>query len=132
MAMTDPIADLLTRIRNAQAARHNRVNAPASKIKERILQILAEEGYILGYKRHATSPQDVLEIELKYGSDQKGAILGIQRESKPGRRIYVAAKSIPRVRSGLGVAIVSTSKGLMADHAARAEKMGGELICSVW
>jgi small subunit ribosomal protein S8 len=130
--MTDPIADLLTRIRNAQAARHNCVNAPASRIKERILQILADEGYIVGYQRHATSPQDVLEIELKYGSDRKGAILGIQRESKPGRRIYVAAKSIPRVRSGLGVAIVSTSKGLMADHAARAEKMGGELICSVW
>ena len=132
MAMTDPIADLLTRIRNAQDAGHARVNAPASRIKERIVQILKEEGYIAGYSRLAFKPQDVLEIELKYGNDRKGAILGIQRESKPGRRVYVAAKSIPRVRSGLGVAIVSTSKGLLADHVARNEKVGGEFICSVW
>lgn len=132
MAMTDPIADLLTRIRNAQDAGHGRVNVPASRIKERIVQILQEEGYISGYQRLANKPQDALEIELKYGSDRQGAILGIQRESKPGRRVYVAAKSIPRVRSGLGVAIVSTSKGLLADHVARAEKVGGEFICSVW
>jgi small subunit ribosomal protein S8 len=132
MAMTDPIADLLTRIRNAQNAGHGRVSAPASRIKERIVEILVEEGYIVAFQRVSKKPQDVLEIDLKYGSDRKGAILGIVRESKPGRRVYVAAKSIPRVRSGLGVAIVSTSKGLVADHVARAEKMGGELICSVW
>ena len=132
MAMTDPIADLLTRIRNAQVARHDTCQAPASKIKERICNILKEEGYILDFSRIAQAPQDVLEITLKYGPNRRGAILGLKRESKPGRRVYVGANSIPKVRNGLGVAIVSTSKGLVPDHVARKQRVGGELICTVW
>lgn len=132
MSMTDPIADLLTRIRNAQTAKHDTLRVPASRIKEAIVKILMQEGYVGGYVRVPESPQDILDIQLKYGRDGQAAIEGIERESKPGRRVYVRAQEIPRVRYGLGVAIVSTSAGLMADHIARKKNMGGELLCTVW
>lgn len=132
MSMTDPIADLLTRIRNAQAARHDEVVAPASRIKEAIVRILKDEGFINDYERIADKPQDALKITLKYLQDGRGAILGLKRESKPGRRMYVGTDSIPRVRHGLGVAIVSTSRGLLPDHLARKQRVGGELVCTVW
>ncbi len=133
MAMTDPIADLLTRIRNAQVARHETTVVPASRIKERICSILAEEGFIKSFQRVPQKPQDEIVVELKYlGKRSKGAIEGVQRESRPGRRVYVGAEEIPRVRHGLGIAIVSTSKGVLTDHNARKEHVGGELLCSVW
>ena len=132
MSMTDPIADLLTRIRNAQCARHAKVEAPASRIKEAIVRILKDEGYISDYIRHERRPQDVLEITLKYGTDGRGAISGLRRESRPGCRVYVRADSIPRVRHGLGVAIVSTSNGVFPDHLARAKRIGGELLLIIW
>ncbi|MEZ4267783.1 MAG: 30S ribosomal protein S8 [Myxococcota bacterium] len=132
MSMTDPIADLLTRIRNAQLARHSSLRLPASKIKQQIVEILKEEGYVADYRRAKKSPQDELEIDLKYSSDRRGAIIGIKRESTPGRRVYVGADEIPRVRHGLGVAIISTSQGILADHAARKKRVGGELLLTVW
>ena len=132
MAMTDPIADLLTRIRNGQQARHDKVSVPGSKIKARIVEILKDEGFIADFSVVERQPQSVIEVTLKYGSDQRGAIVGIQRESKPGRRVYVGADAIPRIRNGLGVAILSTSKGLLPDHAARKRRIGGEFLCSIW
>ena len=132
MSMTDPIADLLTRIRNAQQASHSTTIVPASRLKQRIVEILKSEGYISDFSRVEKSPQDELEIVLKYGNDGAGVIGGLRRESKPGRRVYVRADEIPRVRSGLGVAIVSTSKGVLPDHAARESRVGGELLCSIW
>jgi small subunit ribosomal protein S8 len=132
MSMTDPIADLLTRIRNAQQSRHDQCLVPASNIKERICAILKEEGYIVDFQRVPASPQDSIAIKLKYGANQRGAIVGIKRESTPGRRIYVGADEIPRVRNGLGVAIVSTSRGVIPGHAAREKRVGGELLCTVW
>jgi len=132
MSMTDPIADLLTRIRNAQQASHATTVVPASRLKQQIVQILKSEGYISDFSRVEKSPQDELEIVLKYGNDGAGVIGGLRRESKPGRRVYVGADEIPRVRSGLGVAIVSTSKGVLPDHQARESRVGGELLCSVW
>jgi len=132
MAMTDPVADLLTRIRNAQTANHEFVTAPASRFKEAILKVLVSEGYISGFERLPQKPQDELKVKLKYNSDGNAAILGLQRESTPGRRVYVNSGTIPHVRHGLGVAIVSTSRGVMADHLAREAGVGGELICTVW
>lgn len=132
MAMTDPVADLLTRIRNAQTAGHESVSAPASRIKEAILKVLQSEGYIASFERREIQPQDELDIQLKYGTDGDAAILGIQRESTPGRRVYVGAGTLPSVRHGLGVAIISTSRGVMAAHLARQEGVGGELLCTVW
>ena len=132
MSMTDPIADLLTRIRNAQQASHATTMVPASRLKQQIVEILKSEGYISDFSRIEKSPQDELEIVLKYGNDGEGVIGGLRRESTPGRRVYVGADTIPRVRSGLGVAIVSTSKGVLPDHLARESRVGGELLCSVW
>lgn len=136
MAMTDPIADLLTRIRNAQLSRHDTVRVPASRIKETILEILKQEGFIASFERIPQKPQDELEVQLKYmsgrGGERQGAIEGLRRESTPGRRVYVGADDIPKVRQGLGVAIVSTSKGILADHHARKERVGGELLLTVW
>ncbi len=132
MSMTDPISDLLTRIRNAQQSRKELVLAPASRIKEAIVGILKQEGYISDFRRVEGAPQDQIEITLKYGPDGRGAIAGLRRESKPGRRVYVGTEDIPRVRHGLGVAIVSTSQGVLADHSARKKRVGGELICTVW
>jgi small subunit ribosomal protein S8 len=132
--MTDPIADLLTRIRNAIMAGHKVVEAPASNLKKEIARILFEKGFILSYKVvEGDGPQGVLKIALKYNSKSKQpAIKAIQRISRPGLRQYTGVEELPRVLNGLGVAIISTSKGLMTDKEARKEKIGGEVLCYVY
>jgi len=132
MTMTDPIADLLTRIRNAQQAGHESFKVTSSREKLAIVKILKEEGYIADFGVTADKPRDLVEVKLRYARDGKGAIHNIQRQSSPGRRVYVTAKEIPQVQSGLGLAIVSTSRGVLPGHVARAENVGGELICTVW
>ncbi|MBA2848532.1 30S ribosomal protein S8 [Thermosulfuriphilus ammonigenes] len=132
MSMTDPIADMLTRIRNACIARHEYVDVPASKMKLAIAKILAEEGYIAGYKFINQPPQGTIRIQLKYNADRKPIIAGLKKISKPGRRIYRGRDELPRVRGGFGIAIISTSKGIMTDHQARKIGVGGEVICAVW
>lgn len=129
--MTDPIADMLTRIRNAAIARLDRTEMPLSKLKERIAGILKEEGFIADFEADRAHPPK-LAIYLKYGRDRRPAIEGIKRSSRPGRRFYVGHDSIPKVRNGLGVAILSTSRGLMTDRDARNRKVGGEVLCEVW
>jgi small subunit ribosomal protein S8 len=129
--MTDPIADMLTRIRNAALARHDRTEVPASKMKKAVAIILKSEGYIADVKESDGST-DKLTIVLKYGRDRASAIDGVRRVSRPGRRVYVKHDRIPRVLSGLGICILSTSHGLMSDRDARKHKLGGELICEVW
>ncbi|MBG0858359.1 MAG: 30S ribosomal protein S8 [Bacteroidales bacterium] len=132
--MTDPIADLLTRIRNAILAGHKVVEAPASNLKKEIARILFEKGYILSYKViQSENPQGILKIALKYNpKSKKSAIKELQRVSRPGLRHYVAADELPRVLNGLGIAIISTSKGLMTDKEAKKEKVGGEVLCYVY
>ncbi len=131
MSMTDPIADMLTRIRNGYQARHEKVEMPWSRIKEEIARILQEEGYINGYKVHREGAKAVLRVRLRYVD--KGPVLrGIERVSKPGRRIYSGHRELPKVRNGFGIAIISTSKGLLTDEAARRERVGGEVLCAVW
>ncbi|MBT9561318.1 MAG: 30S ribosomal protein S8 [Myxococcales bacterium] len=130
--MTDPIADLLTRIRNAGDARHAGLRIPASKVKEQIASILKNEGFIESYELVPEGPQGTLNILLKYGHDKQCVIRGVRRLSKPGCRQYVKTKDIPKVLGGLGIAIVSTSQGMMTDRAARKARVGGELICAVW
>jgi len=132
MGMTDPIADLLTRIRNASAVRHDKVNVPASNLKLRIVNLLREEGFIRNFKVVREKPQDQLVIYLKYTAENAPAITGLERVSKPGKRTYVQEQRLPNVRSGLGVAIISTSSGVMTDRQARAMRVGGEHICSIW
>jgi small subunit ribosomal protein S8 len=129
--MTDPIADMLTRIRNAAMARHDRTEVPASKVKKAVAEILKSEGYIADVRPSEGSPGK-LTIVLKYGRDRASAIDGVRRVSRPGRRVYVRHDHIPRVLSGLGISILSTSHGLMSDREARRLKLGGELICEVW
>ncbi len=131
MSMTDPIADMLTRIRNGYQARHDKVEMPWSKMKENIAKILQEEGFINGYKVHKDGAKATLRVMLRY-VDNKPIMLGIERISKPGRRIYKGHDDLPKVRNGVGVAIISTSKGLLTDEAARRERVGGEVICAVW
>ena len=130
--MTDPIADLLTRIRNASTANHPVTQVPASKMKQRLLDILKTEGFIADYSLSEQGPQGTLEIVLKYMPSRKGVITGIERLSKPGCRRYCKSSEIPKVLNGLGVAIVSTSSGMMTDRAARKSGVGGELVCAVW
>ena len=131
MHITDPIADMLTRIRNANSARHDTVDVPASNMKKSIAQILLEEGYIKGYQVVDDGVQGMIHITLKYNGKDK-VITGLRRVSKPGLRVYVGADELPRVLRGLGVAIVSTSKGVMTDRAARAAHVGGEVLAFVW
>ena len=132
MSMTDPIADFLARIRNAILARHTEVLAPTSKLKLRICDVLKSEGYIAGYDvREAGGPGGELVVRLQW-VDRANAITGMRRRSRPGQRMYVRHGTIPKVRSGLGIAILSTSKGLMTDRAARKAGLGGELLCEVW
>ena len=131
MHSTDPIADMLTRIRNANSARHDTVDVPASNMKKSIAQILLEEGYIKGYQVVDDGVQGMIHITLKYNGKDK-VITGLRRVSKPGLRVYVGADELPRVLRGLGVAIVSTSKGVMTDKAARAAHVGGEVLAFVW
>ncbi len=130
--MTDPIADMLTRIRNASMARHRRVVIPASKMKVAIARILKEEGFIRGYTVTNDRPQPNLIIGLKYTGKGEPVITGIRRVSKPGRRVYVGYRDIPWVRSGLGINILSTPKGLMTGRRARKERVGGEIVAEVW
>ncbi|MFH1136297.1 MAG: 30S ribosomal protein S8 [Pseudomonadota bacterium] len=132
MCMTDPIADLLTRIRNSLTARHERVDMPSSKVKVNISRILKDEGYIKNFKVIKDNKQGVLRIFLKYNDQNKSVIKGLERVSRPSRRIYVGADEIPPVLSGLGVGIISTSKGIISDREARRLNVGGEMICSVW
>ena len=132
--MTDPIADLLSRIRNAGLARHDRTEIPASRLKAAVAEILKSEGYIADVRPAETEGDGPkkLTIVLKYGRDRTSAIDGIRRVSRPGRRVYVRHDRIPRVFSGLGISILSTSRGLMSDREARKQKVGGELLCEVW
>ena len=131
MHITDPIADMLTRIRNANSARHDTVDVPASNMKKSIAQILLDEGYIKSYLIVDDGTQGVIHITLKYNGKDK-VITGLRRVSKPGLRVYVGADELPRVLRGLGIAIVSTSKGVMTDKAARAAHVGGEVLAFVW
>lgn len=130
--VTDPIADMLTRIRNANAAGHDQVSVPASKIKAEIARILKEEGFIQDWTWVQDGPQGTLRITLKYGPKRERVLRGIRRVSKPGRRVYVRRPEIPRVRAGLGVAILSTSRGILTDRQARRLGVGGEVLCYVW
>ena len=131
MHITDPIADMLTRIRNANSARHDTVDVPASNMKKSIAQILLDEGYIKSYQIVDDGTQGDIHITLKYNGKDK-VITGLRRVSKPGLRVYVGADELPRVLRGLGIAIVSTSKGVMTDKAARAAHVGGEVLAFVW
>ncbi len=130
--MTDPIADMLTRVRNAVAVGHERVRVPSSKMKEALARILAAEGFIDRYEVNRSGPGAELTLVLRYGDRRTPAIQGIRRISKPGHRIYRGAGELPRVQGGLGVAVVSTSQGLLPDREARRRKLGGEIVCEVW
>jgi small subunit ribosomal protein S8 len=132
--MTDPVADMLTRIRNANKALHDRVELPSSKLKEEIVRILEEEGYIRGYHvvEAGELPYKVLVVELKYGRSRERVLTGLKRISKPGRRIYAGKDRLPRVLGGMGTAILSTSRGVITSRTAAQEGVGGEVICFVW
>ncbi|MCD6459113.1 30S ribosomal protein S8 [bacterium] len=132
MTMTDPIADLLTRIRNASSALHKNVEIPASKIKNEIVRVLKEEGYIENSEIIKAEPQDVLKVYLKYTPENKPVIINLSRISKPGLRKYSSSKSVPQVMGGLGIAILSTPKGILTDRQAKRENIGGEVLCYVW
>ncbi len=135
MSMTDPIADFLTRVRNGIVAEHDVVQIPASKLKREIARILTEQGYITGYEMRehdADHPGDVLAVQLKYSEDRRSAITGLKRASRPGQRYYVDHSSIPKVQGGMGTTIVSTSRGVMTGHEARAAGVGGEVVAFVW
>ena len=130
--VTDPIADMLTRIRNANQMRYKEVEVPASKIKNEIARILKEEGFITDYKIVKNEVQDTILLTLKYGDNKERVITGLKRISKPGLRVYVKAEEVPRVLNGLGIAIISTSKGLMKDKDAREQSLGGEVLAYIW
>ncbi len=132
MAVNDPIADFLTRIRNAGMAKHNTVEIPNSRMKADLARILREEGYIQDYSESGSGAEAKLTIELKYGPDGQRAITGLRRMSRPGRRVYRKQSDIPRVLDGLGVAILSTSRGILTDHKARRQGIGGEVLCFVY
>jgi len=132
MSMTDPIADFLARIRNAILARQAETVAPASKLKQRLCVVLKDEGYITGHDVRESNGISEIVVRLRWADPRTNAITGLRRRSRPGQRMYVRHGTIPKVRSGLGIAILSTSKGLMTDRAARKEGLGGELLCEVW
>ncbi|WP_099156783.1 30S ribosomal protein S8 [Virgibacillus ndiopensis] len=132
MVMTDPIADMLTRIRNANMVRHEKLELPASKMKKEIADILKREGFVRDYEFIEDSKQGILRIFLKYGANNERVITGIKRISKPGLRVYAKADEVPRVLNGLGIAIVSTSKGVFSDKEARSQAVGGEVLAYVW
>ena len=132
MAISDPIADMLTRIRNAAKAKFNSVDVPGSTLKVELAKILKSEGFIRNYKFLKDGKQGILRVYLKYGTGQSNVIYGLKRVSKPSRRIYVRCKEIKPVYNGMGIAILSTSKGVMTDKKARQEKVGGEVLCQVW
>lgn len=132
MTMTDPVADMLTRVRNASLAHHESTSMPSSKIKVNLAKVLEQEGYIGGYSVEQTEPQPTLTVQLKYGPNRERVITGLRRISKPGLRVYVKRTEIPRVLGGLGVAILSTNEGLVTDRSARSRGLGGEILAYVW
>ena len=132
MVMTDPIADMLTRIRNGIIAKHETVDIPASNIKREIARILLEEGYIKGYDVIEDGKQGLIRVAFKYGKDGQKVILGLKRISKPGLRVYADKNTVPKVLNGLGISIISTSKGILTDKQARELGVGGEVVCYVW
>jgi small subunit ribosomal protein S8 len=132
MAMSDPIADMLTRIRNASKAKFNSVDIPGSKMKVELAKVLRNEGFIRNYKFIKDDKQGILRVYLKYGQAQANTIMGLERVSKPSRRVYVKSKDIRPVLNGMGIAVVSTSKGVMTDRQARKENLGGEILCNIW
>ena len=132
MTMTDPIADMLTRIRNANSVHHDKVEIPCSKIKTAIAEILKSEGFIKDFEVVAGEHQNVIRVQLKYGPNKEKVISGIKRISKPGLRVYTQKDQLPRVLGGLGIAIISTSKGLMTDKEARKQMIGGEVLAYIW
>lgn len=132
MAVNDPLGDMVTRIRNASRARHEKLVMPASKLKVQVARVLKDEGFIADYTHHEKKPQGEITLVLKYGSDRTSVIHGIKRISKPGLRRYTRCDQIPRVLGGLGVAILSTSRGVVSDGEARKQRLGGELICTVY
>ena len=132
MTMTDPIADMLTRIRNANVVKHETVDVPTSNMKKELSRILLEEGFIRGYDVIEDGKQGIIRIQLKYGQTGERVISGLKRISKPGMRVYADKHEVPRVLNGLGISIISTSKGILTDKQARKENVGGEVICYVW
>ena len=132
MQITDPVADMLTRIRNANSAKHETVDVPASNLKKAIAQILLDEGYIKSYTVVDNGNQGMIHITLKYLAKKQQAITGLRRVSKPGLRVYAGAEELPKVLKGLGIAIISTSKGVMTDKQARANHVGGEVLAFIW
>jgi small subunit ribosomal protein S8 len=130
--MTDPISDLITRIRNANRANHEKVDIPSSRLKQEVVRLIKEEGFIRNYKVLEDKRQGVIRVFLKYGPNRERVINNLERISKPGRRIYTPADRIPRVLGGLGVAILSTSQGVMTDRQARRARVGGEVLCYIW
>jgi len=132
MVMTDPIADMLTRIRNANVVRHEKLEIPSSKMKVEIAKILKDEGYVRDYEVVEDNKQGVLKLYMKYGSNNERVITGLKRISKPGLRVYAKADEVPRVLNGLGTAIVSTSKGILSDRDARQQVVGGEILAYIW
>jgi len=132
MSMTDPIADMLTRVRNATLVRHDRTDVPASKMKLEIAKILKQEGYIRTFKVLEEGPQGVLRIYLKYSDDGEPVIHGLKRISRPGLRVYRGVNGLPTVRNGLGVAVISTPRGVVTDEQARRLRAGGEVLCEIW
>ena len=132
MTLSDPIADMLTRIRNAVKAKFNSVDIPGSTLKVEVAKILKDEGYIRNYKFLKDGKQGVLRVYLRYGNAQANVVYGLKRISKPSRRVYVRSKDIKTVLNGLGISILSTSKGVMTDKSARKENVGGEILCNIW
>jgi small subunit ribosomal protein S8 len=132
MTMTDPVADMLTRIRNANTAFKDEVEVPRSKVKEQIARLLAREGYVQSFRIEGEAPRERIVVEMKYGPERERTISGVKRVSRPGRRVYADHDHLPRVLGGLGVAIVSTSQGLLTDRQASRRKLGGEVLCYVW
>ena len=132
MAMSDPIADMLTRIRNAGKAKFNSIDIPGSKLKTELARVLKDEGFIRNYKFIKDNKQGILRVYLKYDEEQSNTIFGLERVSKSSRRFYVKSKNIKPVLNGMGIAILSTSKGIMTDKKARSENLGGEILCNIW
>jgi len=131
-ATGDPITDLLNRLRNGMRAGHERVDIPASRVKESLVKVLAEEGYVASYRRVEEKGRPLLRVGLKYDADGEPVVIGLDRVSRPGRRVYAPAKGIPEVLGGLGISIVSTSRGILTGRQAREAKLGGEILCNVW
>ena len=132
MAMSDPIADMLTRIRNAGKAKFNSIDIPGSKLKTELAKVLKDEGFIRNYKFVKDNKQGILRVYLKYDEEQSNTIIGLERVSKPSRRFYVKSKDIKQVLNGMGIAILSTSKGITTDKKARSDNLGGEILCNIW